>query len=129
METKNDTSRVRIQSPILSGLLYAFIIMSIAAVITSLILMLTDQKEDALPAYAYIIHTISLCLGGWVAGRKAEMKGWYYGGILGLVYSVIIIMIGFLGFEKGYDLNTILFSAASFFIGALGGIIGVNTHK
>ncbi|GIP31396.1 TIGR04086 family membrane protein [Paenibacillus sp. J2TS4] len=129
MESKNNTSGVRIHSPILAGLLYAFIIMSIAAVLTSLILMLTDQKEDALPAYAYIIHTVSLCLGGWIAGKRAELKGWYYGGILGLIYSIIIILIGFLGFDKGFDLNTILFSAASFFIGALGGIIGVNTNK
>lgn len=129
MEIKNKVANVRIQSPILAGLFYAFLVMSIAAVITSLILLLTNQKEDALPAYAYIIHSLSLVLGGWIAGKKSEWKGWYFGGLFGLIYSIIVMLIGFLGFDKGFDLNTLGFAVASFFIGALGGVIGVNMKK
>ncbi|WP_010270738.1 TIGR04086 family membrane protein [Paenibacillus senegalensis] len=129
MEFKDKVRSVSIQSPILAGLFYAFIVMSIAAVITSLILLLTSQNEDALSAYAYLIHSLSLLLGGWIAGKKAEEKGWYYGGLFGLIYSVIVFVIGFLGFDKGLDWNMLAFVVAAFFLGALGGVVGVNMKK
>ncbi|GIP39227.1 membrane protein [Paenibacillus sp. J31TS4] len=129
MEVKQRPTGMGAASPILSGLLYAFVVMSIAAVVTSLILMLTDQKEDALPTYAYIIHAVALLLGGWVAGKRAEMKGWYYGAVLGVIYALVVILIGFLGFDKGLDLQTLLFTCLSFGVGAIGGILGVNTRK
>lgn len=129
MEFKNKVRSVSIQSPILAGLFYAFLVMSIAAVITSLILLLTSQNEDALSTYAYIIHSLSLLLGGWIAGKKAEEKGWYYGGLFGLIYSVIVFVIGFLGFDKGLDWSMLAFLLAAFFLGALGGVVGVNMKK
>lgn len=129
MEFKNKVRSVSIQSPILAGLFYAFLVMSIAAVITSLILLLTSQNEDALSTYAYIIHSLSLLLGGWIAGKKAEEKGWYYGGLFGLIYSVIVFVIGFLGFDKGLDWSMLAFLLSAFFLGALGGVVGVNMKK
>lgn len=130
MEVKQRTTTgMGTAAPILSGLLYAFLVMSIAAVATSLILLLTNQKESSLPTYAYIIHCISLLLGGWISGKRAEMRGWYYGGLLGLIYALLVILIGFLGFDKGFDLQTLFFGSFAFGIGAIGGILGVNTKK
>lgn len=129
MEFKNKVKNVSIQSPVLAGLFYAFLVMSMAAVITSLILLLTSQNEDALSTYAYLIHSLALLLGGWIAGKKAEERGWYYGGIFGLIYSVIVFLIGFLGFDKGLDWNILVFLLAAFFLGALGGVVGVNMKK
>jgi putative membrane protein (TIGR04086 family) len=122
-------SQVRIGSPMLSGLIYAFISMAVCALAASLILTAGEQGEEVLPVYAYIIHGISTLIGSFASGRKAGTKGWYHGGLLGLLYSVIVLIIGFLSFDKGVDWSILQFAAGAFVAGALGGIFGVNTRK
>jgi putative membrane protein (TIGR04086 family) len=123
------TGRTGTASPVLSGLIYAFLILGAAALLISIVLALTSQTERSLPAYAYAIHTISIWIGGLVAGRRAGTKGWYAGGITGALYSIIVFIVGFLSFGKGTDLLSLALSAAAFVIGAAGGILGVNTRK
>lgn len=122
-------SQVRIGSPMLTGLLYAFFAMAASALVASVIVTASDQGEAVLPIYAYIIHGISILIGSFASGRKSGSKGWYHGGLLGLVYSIIVLIIGFLSFDKGMDLSVLQFAAAAFAAGVLGGIFGVNTRK
>lgn len=129
MNPMNKASQVRLGSPLLFGLLYAFIFMGIATVAVSLFVMLADQNEDALPAYAYGIHVASILAGSFTAGKRAGNKGWYYGGILGLAYAVVVWMVGFLSLDRSFDLRAAMFAAASFLTGAIGGIAGVNARK
>lgn len=121
--------QVRLGSPTLAGLAFAFAAMGVTALLASVILMAGDQGEEVLPTYAYIIHGISALLGSFVSGRKSGSRGWYYGGMLGLVYSVIVLVIGFLSFDRGIDLHTLYFVAGAFLVGAIGGIMGVNTRR
>jgi putative membrane protein (TIGR04086 family) len=127
--TMRQAGQTRLGSPMLSGLAYAFIGMALAALLASVIMTMGDQGEDVLPTYAYIIHGISALLGSFVSGRKSGSKGWYYGGMLGVFYSIIVLVVGFLSFDRGFDWNTLLFVAGAFLIGAAGGIMGVNTRK
>lgn len=119
----------RVSSPLLSGLIYSFIVMGITTLVTSLLLTLTNQDEHVLPTYAFIIHALSLSIGGWMAGKRSGKKGWYYGGICGTIYGIIILLVGFLGFDQGIDLQALLLLAGSFVVSAIGGMLGVNTSK
>lgn len=121
--------QVRMGSPMLSGLVYAFTAMAVAALLSSVLIMAGDKGEEVLPAYAYVIHGLSVLSGSFVSGRKAGRKGWYYGGLLGFLYSMIVLIVGFLSFDRGFDWNTLLFVAGAFLAGALGGIMGVNTRR
>lgn len=129
MLNMKQVSPVRIGSPMLTGLIYAFVSMALAALLASVILSAGNQGEEVLPVYAYIIHSVSTFIGSFASGRKSGSKGWYHGGLLGLFYSVIVLIIGFLSFDKGLDWSILLFAAGAFVIGALGGIFGVNTKK
>ena len=120
---------VRVSSPLLSGLIYSFIVMGITTLGVSLLLTLTSQDEQVLPTYAFIIHALSLSVGGWMAGKRSGEKGWYYGGICGTIYGIIVLLVGFLGFDQGIDLQSLLLFVGSFLIAAIGGMIGVNTSK
>jgi putative membrane protein (TIGR04086 family) len=111
-----------------SGLLYSFISMIVLTIIVSFFLLLTDLKENSLTVYIFFIHGISLLIGGYVTGKRIGKKGWYYGGIMGVIYSIIILLIGFLGFDSSTHLTSLLLIMLSFTTGALGGIIGVNKH-
>jgi putative membrane protein (TIGR04086 family) len=129
MNSINKVSNVRLTSPLLSGLLYAFTVMGGAALLVSFILMLTSQKEDALPTYAYLIHALAVLVGGIVSGKRSSSKGWYSGGMLGIMYTLIVFIVSFLGFDQGIHIQSLVLAVTAFIIGALGGIYGVNSAK
>lgn len=116
-------------SPMLRGLMFAFAVMAVGALAASVAVTAGDQGEEVLPVYAWIIHGLSVLAGSFASGRRSGMKGWYHGGLLGLLYSIIVLIIGFLSFDKGMDGSVALFAAAAFLVGAVGGIFGVNTKK
>lgn len=122
-------TQVRIGSPMLSGLLYSFIAMAIGALAASVIMTMGNQGEEVLSLYAYIIHGVAIIIGSFASGRKSGSRGWYYGALLGLVYSIIVLIVGFLSFDKGFDLSVLTFAAGAMLAGIIGGIAGVNTRK
>lgn len=119
-------SGVKRGSPILTGLAYSLVIMAAATVVTSLLYKFTGLKESTMGTSVYIIHSLSLFIGGLAAGRKAEKKGWYYGGLMGIVYSILITLIGFLSYDAAFTAYTSILFGLSFVAGAFGGMIGVN---
>lgn len=129
MSYENKTEGIRLASPLFSGLVYTFIVMGITTIAASMILMLTDQDEARLTAYSYVIHGISVLTGSFVSGKRAGFKGWYYGALLGLLYGVIVLIIGFLSFDRGLDIRTLLFVGGAVLTGVVGGILGVNARK
>lgn len=122
-------NRFRIASPLFSGLVYALIWMIAGTVIVSLLLLWTDIQETRLSAFSFIVHSIAVFAGGLVSGKRAGSKGWYHGGIVGLLYSLLVMMIGFLAFDAGIQKETPVLITLCFLLGALGGILGVNTRK
>ncbi len=125
----NKTRQVRISSPLFSGLLYSLVFMAIGTLIVSLIMLLTGTQESILPTLSFIIHGISLFIGGWVAGKRAGSRGWHYGGLLGILYCLIIYLVGFLAYDTSLNMDTLKLLGISFASGAIGGILGVNTGK
>lgn len=113
----------------LRGLLTSFISLGLITFIVSLLLLMTSMQEQSLAVLIYFIHGIALLIGGFVTGRRIDEKGWYYGGLLGIVYCVIIVLIGLLGFQSSLNLTTLMMFVLTFSAGALGGILGVNTRQ
>jgi putative membrane protein (TIGR04086 family) len=124
-----NTATAHFASPLFSGMFYAFITMAICSLLFSFVLTFTKQNEDTLPFSVYLIHALSIFIGSYVCGKRTDHKGWYHGGILGLIYALIIILIGFLSFDNGISLHTIFLIIVAYLLGALGGILGVNQRK
>lgn len=119
----------RVSSPLLSGLFYAFVWMMTGALVLSLLLWLTGLQEQDLSMCTYIIHGLSMLAGGFVSGKKSGKKGWYRGGITGVVYGITILMIGFLALDSPVNVHDLLHLCAAFMIGAFGGMLGINLSK
>ena len=115
-----------IASPIVSGLVVSVLVMLAGVLVVSLVLAWSVMPEDSLPMSVTIIHGIALLAGGLTTGRKKGMKGWYYGSLLGIIYWVMIVLIGFLSMNAPFDRDMLIAGAACFVTGAVGGIIGVN---
>lgn len=129
MNSLNKTVQSHSFNSIFKGLVYSFVSLGILTFVVSLLLLLTNMKEQSMSTLIYFVHGISLLIGGFITGKRIEKKGWYYGGILGIVYCVIIVLIGMLGFQSSLDLVTLILLILTFSAGALGGIIGVNTRQ
>lgn len=114
---------------LLMGLVYAFALLLILSVVISFILWLSGFKEENLSILAYAVHAIALITGGYVAGRRRQEKGWFYGAILGIIYAFSIMIIGILAYDAsfGWSISTMLLPSA--LLGAIGGIVGVNALK
>lgn len=112
---------------VFTGLLYTFGLVLLGSLLTAMLLSFTNMRESALPYFTYIINIVSLLLGGFITGRRCGGKGWYYGGLTGLSYFLLVLLIGFLGFDMPMKLVTLLYLAAAFFLSAIGGVFGVNS--
>ncbi|MCR8634081.1 MULTISPECIES: TIGR04086 family membrane protein [Paenibacillus] len=117
------------QSPIFSGLMYAMIFMLLGTLMTSLLMLTTNLQENSLFSYTMSVHGVAMFVGGLVSGKRSGSKGWYNGGLLGLVYTLIVWIIGFLAYDAGLSWQTLYLLGLSFMAGSLGGMIGVNLKK
>ncbi|HBI03503.1 MAG TPA: TIGR04086 family membrane protein [Paenibacillaceae bacterium] len=119
----------QLNNPVVAGTIYTLIIVLIGALITSLILSFTSVKETALPSFIYLINVLALFIGGFVSGKKEGRKGWYYGGLVGLAYYLIVLLLLFLGFNTDLSIKHLYNLLGSFLISAFGGIIGINVSQ
>ncbi|MFD1772823.1 TIGR04086 family membrane protein [Paenibacillus rhizophilus] len=119
----------KIGNPVLSGLFRAFLWMLLGAFILSLLLWGSGLSEHDLSLYTYVVHGLAIAFGGWTAGKRAISRGWYQGCLTGAFYGVIVLLIGFLALDSPLKAPDLLWIAAAAFIGALGGMFGVNFQK
>ena len=126
---KNASKSPFISSPLLAGVIFSLIWLAAGAVVLSLLLHLTSMQESSLNSYALVIHSLSSLAGGLTAGKRSERKGWQKGGMLGIIYAAIVIIVSFLASNASISWNSGILIAAALAAGALGGMIGVNLRK
>ncbi|WP_433945911.1 TIGR04086 family membrane protein [Paenibacillus sp. SN-8-1] len=129
MEYKRRMLPFRISHPTVSGLWYSFLWMMIGALILSLFLHLSQMQEDNLSVYTYLTHALSIGFGGIAAGKRSGRKGWYQGGLVGVLYGIIVLLISFLALDSQLILNDFLLLLPASLIGMVGGVMGVNLQK
>jgi len=122
-------SAKKVSHPILIGLTYALAIVIVGSLITALLLSFTSLSDSKLSIISFAVTGLSLLIGGFIAGKRAGLKGWYYGGLTGLIFGVIISMINFLAFDLGFNLRSLILILLTFLFGAFGGVLGVNSKK
>ncbi|MFD2670453.1 TIGR04086 family membrane protein [Marinicrinis sediminis] len=128
MNPFNKSGKLEVTGPMLYATGFAFVMMIVLTMISSLWIAMTDMDEAG-PLLTLCIHGAALFLAGASAGRKIGSKGWYYGMICGLLYSLILILIAFLAYDSGLHLYSLLLVVCACSCGMLGGMIGVNVRK
>ncbi|MCY0877213.1 MAG: TIGR04086 family membrane protein [Firmicutes bacterium] len=114
-------------SPLVVGVITAFLVSLLCTLVMAGVYTWSTLSEGTLPYTAYTINAVSALLGAILAARSAGARGWYYGGVSALVFSAILAIIGSLvDFSAAFQLETIVRIALLGFIGAFGGVIGVN---
>nr|WP_230088352.1 TIGR04086 family membrane protein [Alicyclobacillus mali (ex Roth et al. 2021)] len=84
-----------------------------------------EWSPERITAAAYIIHCLAVLFGAIAAARQGREHGWFHGGATGLLYAVLMVVIGL------FVDNTFTFDASGLFrillmsvIGAFGGVMG-----
>lgn len=112
--------------PVVYGVVLALIWALIGAGVVAVWAQIHALTDNQLTAYAYVVHCVSVLFGALGASRAANERGWYYGGMAGLFYALVMVVLSLIVY------NTFSFDATGLFrvllmtlIGAFGGILGV----
>jgi len=115
------TSILKRSGDVLKSLGVAFILTTILLLIVTALLTFTSLKEDSIPLINTIIMILSIVVGSINLAFKVEEKGWLNGGLIGILYFLILLLINFLFIKPFifdiYTLGKLLICIASGVIG------------
>jgi len=113
---------------LIAGIIACAALAMIAAAILGLIMYRTLLPEAMLPSIMGAVNLVALICGGYFAGRKAENAGWLNGGLAGLLYTALLLVLGMFFFPGPTAAWTAVRRLlVGFVLGGLGGTVGVNT--
>lgn len=112
---------------ILKGLIFALAIVTLSAVVLSLVVYTTNMTERSLPLVFKLISTFSIAFGGAVAARKTQARGWLHGGLVGIAFVILCVFFSYAFQAEGITLASIGKEFVLALIsGIVGGVVGVN---
>lgn len=112
---------------IIKGTIAGYFISLICFLLVGAGLYFTHMSEGIIPTIVIIVYLVSIIVAGFYVARNTQSKGWLNGGIAGVFYIVILIILSYF-FLPDFNLSLPLIGklVLGFIIGAIGGIIGVN---
>ena len=104
----------------------SFVLLAIFAIV----LTYTSVSENTIVPVIIVVTGISILVGTILESRKIVKNGIGLGGIIGLVYVLILYIISSL-LNADFSINTqsFILILVAIFSGMIGGIIGVNNRK
>lgn len=121
--------KVRVTSPVISGLIWSCMWLALAALLLSALLSGGIIEESGMLPWVFGAHGMSALAGGFVSARRSGRKGWSFGGMCGAVYAVLVILASFLAVDAEWSLRIVALLGLAIAAGAFGGMIGVNTSS
>lgn len=109
----------------LRGLGFALALTAFFLIVISFFVSVTRMTETAARWIMAAGGAISVLAGSSQTGKRMGKSGWLNGGITGLVYAVILLILAML-LDLGLTARSLITLAAGFTLGAAGGVLGVN---
>lgn len=119
------TAKNSLQSPWLLGQCWIWGIILLGSFLLAIVFNFTSFPSSQMNLFAYALNIVAISAGGFFTAKKSKQKGWLYGGLQGIIYSALIMMIGFLAFDAHLSIHPLIFVLGAFGFGAVGGMIGV----
>lgn len=115
---------------ICKGIVCSIFLTLVLLFIFSIILTYTNIDESTIPIIIIMATVISILVGSSISTIKIKKNGILNGGIIGLIYILIIYLISSI-VQTGFTLNmySIIMISLSIVAGMIGGIVGVNIKK
>lgn len=115
---------------IFKGVLISLVVSFVLLAIFAIVLTYTSVSENTIVPVIIVVTGISILVGTILESRKIVKNGIGLGGIIGLVYVLILYIISSL-LNADFSINTqsFILILVAIFSGMIGGIIGVNNRK
>lgn len=98
--------------------------------IFALLLLCSDFPEKFLPSAVITTTLISIVVAGWTSTSKIRSKGWLNGGIIGLVYMLVLYLVSSLVYgDYSITPHVLVMLIIGVVMGSIGGILGINLRK
>lgn len=114
---------------VLYGVITIFSIAVVSSLIFSVILRFTSVEEASLEFIITAISFVTLFLGGFISGGKGKKKGWLVGGLTGFIYTLIILLFQYLGYDQLFTIEQLIYHICFIVTAMMGGILGVNINS
>ncbi|HHU69328.1 MAG TPA: TIGR04086 family membrane protein [Thermoanaerobacterales bacterium] len=124
---KYNTNRYTDILYIFKGIFFGYLLTLICYFILGGIIYFTNFSEKIIPIVTTIVSIISIAIAGFYVSSNTKSKGWLKGGIVGLLYILILLAIGrFIIPNYALSSQSLIKLIIGFVIGSIGGIIGVS---
>lgn len=115
---------------LLSGVLIGYAITCIVFIGYGILLTYSSMSEQNIPLVATATCIVSVAVAGFDAAKGAENRGWLWGIGAGLMYAIILALIGFCVNKTLIpDTRTFTLLVLSIAGGGLGGVLGINLKR
>ncbi|MBM7648987.1 putative membrane protein (TIGR04086 family) [Bacillus ectoiniformans] len=114
---------------VMYGTMAVFTLAFMCSLLFSLILKFSSFNESSLSMAITLASFLSLFIGGAIAGSKSGRKGWITGGLTGILYSLILILYQFLGYDSLFKWEQMVYHICFIVTAMMGGVLGVNLSK
>ena len=113
---------------IFKGIIISVIFTFICLFIFSCLLVYTNIGENLIQPVIIVTTGISILIGSMIGNRKQNKNGIINGGVIGLIYMLVIYLISSIINGGNFNLNiqSIMMIGIGLIGGMIGGIIGVN---
>lgn len=108
------------------GVIVVVAIIMVSSFLLSLLLRFTSLNQQSISWVVLALAILALFIGGMVSGKKGKEKGWFVGGGTGLLFSILVFLVQYLGYQVQFDAEQSLYHLGYLIVSALGGMIGVN---
>ena len=109
------------------GILISYIITMLVFFIFALLITYTDLSETYISTVIKVTTALVCIISGFITAASAEKSGLIWGMVSGVLYAVIMCIVGFI-LIPDYNLSPKLLITLAIALGGggLGGIIGIN---
>jgi len=120
---------INIYGIFLKSLGICFGVSFILIMLYALVLSFTSMSDSSMNMTIQIIMIVSITISSIYGGKKILKKGWLFGIVLGLVFTLLLVPLGMcfgqsLSLDKYFAAKMLMGSS----VGLIGGIIGINLN-
>jgi putative membrane protein (TIGR04086 family) len=129
VKTKDEDDKSSKYMIMLKSILVCFIISFIMILIYALILSFSSISDASMSRVTQTILIISVAIASAYGGKRTRQRGWLFGAVLGLIFSILLVPFGMaVGQDFVIDIFLLAKMLVTAVVGAIGGIIGVNLN-
>ena len=108
---------------------YTFLFVITSCVIITILNYFNILNGNILNIISIITILLSIFIGGFLTGRKANKKGYLEGIKFGGIMIVIILLLNLLVFNNKFTLINILYYLSLLFTSTIGSMLGIQKRK